>query len=214
MREYAFFSDFADGDLEERMRLMIYDAEIRNAIPNRNEPLLEGITYCQGWGDFAGMGVSVICAYVWDQGYRVFLEDNMEAFIALADHPETVVVGFNNRAFDDRLIEACLGVRVPEVRSYDLLRAVRVARGESPGYAAGGCNLDSLCKANFLPGKSGSGAFAPILWQKGKHGQVIDYCQNDVRQTVDLIELVMAGRLRDPLSGRVLDVAMPGQAAP
>lgn len=30
-------------------------------------------------------------------------------------------------------------------------------------------------------GKSGNGELAPILWQDGKHQQVIDYCLNDVK---------------------------------
>jgi hypothetical protein len=191
------------------MKLMVYDAEILNAIPVKGEPKIEGIRYCAGWTDYEGMGVSVICAYVWDSGYRVFLADNMHEFKELAEDPETLLVGFNNRAFDDSLVRLALGINIEERRSWDLLRAYRVARGQDPGYIAGGANLDKLCKANFLPGKSGSGAFAPILWQQGKHGQVIDYCMRDTDQTLKLLELVMDGRLRDHESGRVLNVQMP-----
>ncbi len=192
------------------MKIVVYEAEIEAAILTRGEAPLEGIRYCSGWTDYAGMGVSVICAYVWDQGYRVFMKDNMDAFKALAEAPDTLLVGFNNRAFDDRLIAGALGISVPEQRSYDLLRAARVALGHDPGYFAGsGLNLDSLCKANFLPGKSGNGAFAPILWQQGKVGQVVDYCLSDTLQTKKLIELVLAGRLRDPNTGRVLNVVPP-----
>lgn len=190
------------------MKLMVYDAEILNAIPSKKETRLEGIQYCQGWGDHVGMGVSVITAYVWDHGYRVFLADNFETFKELAEDPETLCIGFNNRTFDDLLVERSLGINIPPRRSYDLLRAVRVARGDHPD-GVSGPNLGALCEANFLPGKSGSGAFVPILWQKGNHGQVIDYCLNDTAQTVRLIELVMAGRLRDPDSGRILNVAPP-----
>jgi len=191
------------------MKLLIYDAEILNAIPEKGVSPVEGIRYAQGWGDHVGMGVSVICAYQEDVGYRVFLEDNFDTFRELAQDPETLLVGFNNRAFDDRLIQACLGITFDERRSWDLLRAVRVARGMDPGYVAGGPNLDSLCKANFLRGKNGSGAFAPILWQMGKCGQVIDYCLNDTINTKKLVELVEAGRLRDHESGRILRVEMP-----
>jgi hypothetical protein len=192
------------------MKLLVYDAEILNAIPEKGMAPLEGIRYCQGWGDKVGMGVSVICAYSWDIGRpRVFLQDNFEEFKALAEDPETLLVGFNNHAFDDPLIRAALGITLDERRSWDLLRAYRVARGQDPGYIAGGANLDKLCKANFLPGKSGSGAFAPILWQKGKYGQVIDYCLSDCYQTVKLIELVLDGRLRDHESGRILLMPAP-----
>lgn len=192
------------------MKIMVYDAEILNAIPEKNVAPVAGIRYCKGWGDHVGMGVSVICAYVLGgSGYRVFLEDNLGEFKALAEDRETLCVGFNNRVFDDTLCRMALNINIHEHRSWDLLRAVRVARGQDPGYIAGGPNLDQLCKANFLPGKNGGGAFAPILWQLGKHGQVIDYCLNDVIQLKKLIELVQAGRLRDHESGRILNVTLP-----
>ena len=111
------------------------------------------------------------------------------------------------------LLEQALGIQIPVNRSWDLLRAVRVARGEGPG-SVGGPNLDTLAKANFLQGKSGSGAFAPILWQKGKLGQVVDYCLNDCLTLKKLIELVIAGRLRDPDSGRILPVTLPAALVP
>src|SRR5882762_1419746 len=190
------------------MKLLVYDAEIVNAIPTKGEAPLPGVKYCCGWSDHEGMGVSVICAYVWDVGYRVFLQDNFAAFKTLAESPDTLCVGYNNRVFDDLLVARCLGATIPVHRSWDLLRAVRAARGDSPS-SVGGPGLHRLCVANFLPGKSGSGEFAPILWQKGKVGQVIDYCLSDVEQTVQLVELVLAGRLRDADSGRVLNVIPP-----
>lgn len=191
------------------MKMMVYDAEIINAIPTKGAAPVPGVSYCQGWGDHVGMGVSVIAAYVWDQGYRIFLADNMHEFRELAESPETLCVGFNNHAFDDVLVRRCLGINLGEHRSWDLLRAVRVARGQDPGYIAGGPNLDSLARANFLPGKSGAGAFAPNLWQQGKIGQVIDYALNDCMQTKKLIERVLAGSLRDHESGRTLPVVPP-----
>jgi hypothetical protein len=190
------------------MRIVVYDAEILNAIPDKGSASIEGITYAKNWGDHVGMGVSVITAYVWEHGYRVFLADNFATFKELAEDPETLCVGYNNRVFDDLLLERALGITIPVSRSYDLLRAVKVARGQNPA-GVGGPSLGALCEANFLPGKNGTGAFAPILWQKGKIGQVIDYCLNDTAQTVRLLELVLAGRLRDPDSGRILSVSQP-----
>jgi hypothetical protein len=190
------------------MRIMVYDAEIENAIPTKDEAPLPGINYCKSWSDHAGMGVSVICAYLLDEGPRVFLKDNFSAFKALAEAPDVLCVGYNSHSFDDLLMARALGIHIAPGRSWDLLRAVRVARGQSPG-APGGPSLHNLCQANFLPGKSGSGAFAPILWQKGKLGQVVDYALNDVMQTYALLELVRVGRLRDADSGRILNVIWP-----
>ena len=84
-----------------------------------------------------------------------------------------------------------------------------MARGGSATTIKGNPTLDSLCKANFLPGKSESGASAPLLWQQGYRGRVINYCLNDVIQTKKLVELVLATRLRDHESGRVIPVALP-----
>ena len=184
------------------MKLVIYDCEIVNAIPGRGEERLPDIQYCNGWTDYRGMGVSVITAYVWNEGYRVFLEDNIDSFAELVQDPDTLLIGFNNRSFDDRLLEGALGLQVPEERSWDLMQAVQNA-------GAARVSLDTLSRANFLPGKKGSGAFAPILWQRGKVGQVIDYALMDTMLTKNLVELVLAGRLRDPESGRILEVKLP-----
>lgn len=190
------------------MKLLVYDCEIVNAIPFTGRIPEKGITYCRGWQDYEGMGISVICAYLWDVGYRVFLADNLGAFKELAQDPETLVIGFNNRTFDDRLLRAH-GIEIPPERSWDLLRAVRAARGANPD-GVGGTTQHALCQANFLAGKTGSGADVPLLWQTGKRGQVIDYCLNDTLQLKKLIELVLCGRLRDPESGRILKIPEPG----
>lgn len=61
------------------MRFIVYDCEIKKAILGKKETAIEGIEYCKGWGDHAGMGVSVTGVY--DSGenrYRVFCDDNAE----------------------------------------------------------------------------------------------------------------------------------------
>lgn len=189
------------------MRIVVYDCEIKNAIPTKGQAPLEGITYCGGWGDKAGMGISVIAAYVWDQGYRIFMDDNMDAFKELAQDPETTLVGFNNAVFDDLLIEACLGIPRDDRRSWDLLRALRAARG--PAFGVGGPSLEALCLANFLPGKRGQGAMAPILWQRGKLGELVDYALDDVLKTKKLVELALMGELRDHETGRRMSLILP-----
>ena len=62
-----------------------------------------------------------------------------------------------------------------------------------------GFGLDAICKANGLGEKSGDGATAAVLWQKGKHQEVIDYCENDIRLTRKLFDLIQeTGEIRDP----------------
>ena len=40
--------------------------------------------------------------------------------------------------------------------------------------------------------KTGTGANAAILWQRGKYQEVIDYCLNDVKLTLDLLKNIQA----------------------
>lgn len=40
--------------------MLIYDIEIRNAIPDGDSTPLPDIIYCEGWRDFKGMGIAVI----------------------------------------------------------------------------------------------------------------------------------------------------------
>jgi hypothetical protein len=196
------------------MNLVVYDCETQNVIPTKGEEPLPGIEYAMGWGDHAGMGISCLCAYIWGEGYRVFLQDNFAAFAQLAMQDSTLLIGFNNRAFDEKLLAACLGVHVPEHRSWDLLREVRRAKGANPDAPGGGTGgLDGLSRANFLPGKE-STANSPLLWQQGKRGAVIDACLKDVMLTKKLVELALSSRLRCPETGRKLEInIIPLQAA-
>ena len=43
-----------------------------------------------------------------------------------------------------------------------------------------------------------------LLWQQGKHQEVIDYCMNDVKITKELILLFLDLHLKDPNTGAIL----------
>jgi hypothetical protein len=164
---------------------IVYDCEIIRCIPPAANPDLE---YCAGWHDHAGMGISVIGVYDYlsDQ-YRVFLEDNFADFVKLAADREHII-GFNSLAFDDKL---CAAHELPVTTTYDLLCEVRIASDQPPHYRPGtrpGYSLERLAQANLKVGKSGSGAFAPELWQRGQIGRVIDYCLGDVALTKQLFD--------------------------
>jgi hypothetical protein len=192
------------------MKAIIFDCEIVKAIPSSKEPRIEGIEYCGGWGSHDDMGISVIGVYEYgvDQ-YHVFMRDNFPAFIDLVKSCD-LCIGFNNIGFDNKLVKAVLGHDINN--SYDLLSEVWQAAG-LPSYFAGsksgGYGLDACAVANGLPGKTGKGALAPVLWQQGKFGTVCDYCLNDVAVTRKLIDKVLAGTFLDPKTGRWLNVKKP-----
>ena len=87
------------------MKPVIYDLEIIRAIPGGGdkEPRIEGIEYCEGWEDYANMGISCLCAYDYHEGrYRVFTERNQGEWMKLFANRD-IVVGFNSARFDHKV---------------------------------------------------------------------------------------------------------------
>lgn len=198
------------------MNALIYDIEIVRAVPSPHSYCEKGIKYCSGWSDHERMGVSVIGAYDYaEDRYRTFCSDNFSAFIERATRDGTLLVGFNNIKFDNAVIAATkeIGLAINEDRCYDLLREVWVAAGLGPNFdrkTHGGYGLDAMCEKNFGTKKSGNGALAPVLWQQGKVGEVIDYCLNDVRLTKQLFDAVIKETpLISPKDGASLKLRCP-----
>jgi DNA polymerase III epsilon subunit-like protein len=187
--------------------MLIYDIEIIKAIPPRN-PIerLDDIDYCTGWHDCIGMGVSVIGCYDYrDDRYRVFLKDNFDEFRDLV-HGSPVVIGFNNAKFDNAVLKACGIVDIWEEKTYDILQEIWAANGGrfSPS------GLDAVCQVNFGTSKTGNGALAPVDWQRGNYGKVIDYCMNDARMTKQIMDLVLSGAsVISPKDGTLLNLRRP-----
>jgi hypothetical protein len=171
---------------------LIYDIEIEKAILGRNETKIEGIQYCDGWNDHAGMGISCLCCYDYGTGkYRVFTASNKDQFAQLCQ--ERIIVGFNSRNFDNKVLKAVWDI-IP-ADSMDILLGIQETTGTFKGYG-----LDACCEANFGIKKTGHGALAPVDWQQGKIGDVIDYCLSDVYMTKRLFDMIRTvGGIRSPL---------------
>lgn len=124
-----------------------------------------------------------------------------------------MLVGFNSIPFDNAVIAATLGVGFEEEKCYDLLRETWAAAGLGPVFQRGthgGYGLDAICEKNFGTKKSGNGALAPVLWQRGNVGEVIDYCLNDIRLTKQLFDAALAGSaIKCPKSDAVLTLRSP-----
>lgn len=193
--------------------MIIYDCEIIKGIVKKDEPMLVDIEYCDGWRDFKNMGISVISAYDYEEDrYRLFAADNFNEFQAFVDNTD-IVIGFNSLAFDNPLCRAN-GLNVSDEKSWDLLAEIWAGVGlsrtfEYPSHL--GFGLDACAEVNFGFKKSGSGSKAPVDWQRGKIGKVIDYCLNDVRLTKALVDIVIAhGFILDPRDGKqFIEVGAP-----
>lgn len=196
------------------MNALIYDIEIEKAIPSPSSYCEKGIKYCGGWSDHERMGISVIGAYDYmNDRSRVFCADNMQAFIDRCAVPGTLLVGFNSIPFDNAVIKAVIKQEFAEDRCYDILREMWIAAGLEPTFnrkTHGGYGLDATCEKNFNASKSGNGALAPVLWQRGQVGEVIDYCLNDIALTKKLFDCVIAGKpIISPKDGSELKLRIP-----
>jgi hypothetical protein len=165
--------------------MLILDCEIKKAILGRGETPIPGIEYCQGWKDFEGMGISVVCTYDTESHLtRVFLEED---FAELSDYIEgKPTAGFNTKRFDLPLLaqHGIVDASGHVEQHYDILEQIWVAQGFNPDKfnpeTHGGWGLDAVCQATLGIAKTGHGALAPVWWQQGRRGKVIDYCLNDV----------------------------------
>ena len=200
------------------MNVLIYDLEILRAIPDKSGKRAEGIEYCAGWHDHANMGITVLGVYDYiDERYHVFCGDNKEEFAQrLKGNP--LCVGFNSIPFDNAVLSATAGWDAPkEERCYDLLRETWAASGLGPKFVYPthmGYSLDAMCELNFALKKSGNGALAPVDWQLGNFGKVIDYCLNDVMLTKRLFDAVTRGDyIKNPKGGSDLTLRIPTMEA-
>lgn len=202
------------------MIFAIYDLEILKAIPPKEDSeRIPGIQYCEGWGDFAGMGVSCWARCFFDSAseaiFGVQSGTAPKALIAALDKADIELGGgislggFNSRKFDDRLM-AAQGL---ECRSdFDILDLVLAAAGvEKIAYwemqPKRSYALERLAKANGYE-KTLSGELAPIEWQKGREDIVLAYCQNDVLIEAETLRRLMQGTLIDPNTDQILPPPM------
>ena len=192
---------------------LIYDLEIEKAILGKGERRLEDIEYCSGWNDHKGMGISCLCAYdsVEDR-YRIFCKDNMNEFYLMMYMNDRLFVTFNGVGFDNKVLEAH-GYSPPAEGHYDILQELWIAHGLSPTFqypSHVGFNMDATCRVNDLQVKTGNGALAPINWQRGNIGTVIDYCLNDVKMTQQLFNKILQdGELISPKTKQIIKMRSP-----
>jgi len=177
--------------------IIIYDIEILRGI-ERKEKQIPDIEYCNGWDDHANMGITVVGAYDYlEDRYRVFLDDNKDDLPKLVADRNPLLVGFNNIRFDNAVLRVTRDWGDwNDARSYDLLQEIWAAAGFGPEFDAtthAGFGLDRMCEVNFGTRKTGYGGTAPVDWQQGRRGKVIDYCLNDIRLTKQLFNRVLDG---------------------
>lgn len=92
-----------------------------------------------------------------------------------------LLVSFNGIDFDVPCLEGVTGIAITPDH-YDILQATWNAVGQKhKGYGLG-----PICDRTLGIAKSGSGVHAPVLFQTGRIGELIDYNINDVHMTREL----------------------------
>jgi hypothetical protein len=174
--------------------MIVFDVEIKKAILGRNETPIAGVEYCEGWRDFANMGVACVCTFDTDTYLARAFTDDLSALRDYLGAKETG--GFNTRRFDIPLL-AAHGVQIDVDNHYDALEQIWFKCGFDPDRFVpathGGWGLDAVMNATFGLNKTGHGAAAPVWWQRGEYGRVIDYCLNDAWLEAKLIMHMLNG---------------------
>lgn len=196
---------------------LILDIEIKNRVED-----IPG-----GWDstDMLGVSCAVVYSYRRDR-YRIFGDSDRELDTlreALLNPQTTRITGFNSWKFDLACIcsasksdwsdsaDGQIAAWREELRpkSDDLLRRIWTATGAGCDGAFTdahkGYGLAAVCEATIGRGKIGHGEEAPKLYQAGHHGQLHNYCVDDVALTRELSEFVdRYGYVIDPKTGAKL----------
>jgi DEAD/DEAH box helicase domain-containing protein len=132
-----------------------------------------------GWQNVHLMQVSV--AVVFDtlkDRFHVYEESEVNA---LLDHLEKadLVVGFNVKRFDYRVLSAYTTKALSKLPTFDMLQDIYHRLGFR-------LSLDHLASETLNQGKTADGLQAVKWFREGNMEKLIDYCRNDVAVTKDL----------------------------
>lgn len=163
----------------------------RPVIPKNGQPEF-GVEYADNWTDYKGMGISCCCVQTSEGMAHVYDDSDLSDLQMLINYSEKIVT-FNGEGFDFPLLET-FGMIIPRATSVDLLALYKARTGKR-------AKLQDLARRNLNVGKTGDGAFAPILYQEGKTVELVNYCFNDVGLTYRLWKKIKTqGFLLDPYS--------------
>lgn len=132
-----------------------------------------------GWSKPEKMGMSV--AVVYDSTidrYIPFLEHEVEK---LFEHLKNLdlIVGFNNKRFDNRVLSAYGSHSLETIPTIDILEEIHTYLGYR-------LKLDSLAKHTLGTQKTGDGKLALQWYREQKFDLLIEYCKKDVGITKSL----------------------------
>lgn len=132
-----------------------------------------------GWHRADRMRISVAVLYEnHEQRFTAFTEENIdqlfERLFAL-----DLVVGFNNKRFDNKVLSAYTSHDLALLPSFDILEAISTQLGYR-------LSLERLAERTLKTKKEGDGLLALDWFKQGQMEKLTEYCQKDVEITKEL----------------------------
>jgi DEAD/DEAH box helicase domain-containing protein len=177
----------AEGDDEEEFRLEA-TAEPETP-PEPEEPRVVTLDLetqmlaaeVGGWRNSHLMRVSVAVAFDSRTGsFHCFTEDQVDDLLDLLSRAD-LVVGFNVKRFDYRVLSAYSALDLNALNTFDILQDVHRRVGHRLG-------LDHLAKETLNRGKTADGLQAVGWFRAGDMERLTGYCREDVCVTRDLFQ--------------------------
>jgi len=133
-----------------------------------------------GWGNTHKMGISV--AVVYDSQLNDFVTYLEHEIDKLVVHLESfdLIVGFNNKRFDNRVLSAYSNVNFSLLPTLDLLEEVH-------GYLGYRLSLNRLAEQTLGTKKTADGLQALAWYKEGRIDLIQHYCKKDVEITRDIL---------------------------
>ncbi len=132
-----------------------------------------------GWQRAELMRVSVAVLYESEgDRFRVFTEETVDQLIQRLFALD-LVIGFNNKRFDNKVLSAYTKRDLSGIASFDILEIITAQLGYR-------LSLDRLAEKTLKAGKQGNGLMALQWFRQGQMEQLTEYCRKDVEITRDL----------------------------
>jgi DEAD/DEAH box helicase domain-containing protein len=132
-----------------------------------------------GWHRAERMGISI--AVLYDSGpdqFFVYRDDEIDDLVERLRELD-LVVGFNNKRFDNKVLSAYTSFDLGSLPTLDILEEVK----NRLGYRI---SLDGLAGQTLGVKKTADGLMALQWYKEGRIDLIIEYCQKDVEVTRDL----------------------------
>lgn len=132
-----------------------------------------------GWNKAHLMRVSVVVIYdSLDKAYHVFKEEDINELFSFLERAD-LVVGFNIKGFDYKVLSAYTPKDLHTIRTFDILEDVYGRLGFR-------LSLDHLAQETLMHGKTAGGLQAVEWFRQGEMEKLTEYCKQDVAVTRDL----------------------------